>query len=500
MRTHQGISVVELGTGEQVQAGGIDKDGGADRADHQIILVAGIGKIEFVLKAAAAAGEHFNPQRLGVGFGCQNRGNLPGGGLGQAEGGSGGRLSLKGFTHASHIARRAIGLKARFCCMPGGMESALYAVRSENSRGRLYAEAPPVGRSEYQRDRDRVLHSSAFRKLQYKTQVFVTREGDFYRTRLTHSLEVGQIARSIARLLRLDEDLTEALALAHDLGHPPFGHAGEAGLDQALAEFGGFDHNAQSLRVVTLLEHRYAGFDGLNLSWEMLEGLAKHNGPTAAAPAYIAEFDALFPLDLDRHASAEAQVAALADDIAYNAHDMDDGLRAHLFGLNDIADLPVVGEMLAEARKLTQDEKRIRHEMTRRVISFMIHDVTSESARRLAALQPADADAIRDADAPVIAFSKALEAANVALKNFLFQRMYRHWRVNRMSHKAQGVTEALGSLLLERPELLPEDWRIRAGAAATAQAASAVRDYVAGMTDRYAMEEYKRLTDPSVAA
>jgi dGTPase len=380
------------------------------------------------------------------------------------------------------------------------MNLAPYAVQSAASRGRLHPEAPPTGRSEYQRDRDRVVHSSAFRKLQYKTQVFVNREGDFYRTRLTHSLEVAQIARSIARLLALDEDLTEALALAHDLGHPPFGHAGEAGLDRALADHGGFDHNAQSLRVVTLLEHRYAAFDGLNLSWEMLEGLAKHNGPIASPPGYIAEFDAVFPLDLHRHATAEAQVAALADDIAYNAHDMDDGLRARLFALDEIADLPVVGDMLAEASSLTGDEKRIRHEMTRRVIDFMIQDVMTESRKRLAIIRPADADAIRDAGTPVVGFGEALAEANFAIKRFLFERMYRHWRVNRMSHKAQGVTDALASLLVARPELLPDDWRVRAGTANTANAASAVRDYVAGMTDRYAMDEYRRLTDPSVHA
>jgi dGTPase len=380
------------------------------------------------------------------------------------------------------------------------MDLAPYAVRSENSRGRLHAEPPPADRTEYQRDRDRVVHSSAFRKLQYKTQVFVTREGDFYRTRLTHSLEVAQIARSVARSLGLDEDLTEALALAHDLGHPPFGHAGEAGLAEALEAFGGFDHNAQSLRVVTLLEHRYAAFDGLNLSWEMLEGLAKHNGPVAHPAAYIAEFDAVFRLDLQRHASAEAQVAAFADDIAYNAHDLDDGLRARLFTLAELAELPLVGEALAEARKLSADEKRIRPEMSRRVISWMIHDVIVESRSRLQHLAPRDAEAIRDCDQPVIGFSEKIAVANSAIKAFLFRRMYRHWRVNRMSHKAEVLTKALGKLLLAQPDLLPEDWRVRAGAGNTTQAAGIVRDYVAGMTDRYALEEYARLTDPNVAA
>jgi dGTPase len=380
------------------------------------------------------------------------------------------------------------------------MTLAPYAVLPETSRGRLHAEAAAPDRTPFQRDRDRVVHASAFRKLQYKTQVFVTREGDFYRTRLTHSLEVAQIARSIARRLALDEDLTEALALAHDLGHPPFGHAGETGLNEALSKFGGFDHNAQSLRVVTLLEHKYAGFDGLNLTWEMLEGLAKHNGPLADPPAYIATFNQLFPLDLSRQPSAEAQVAAFADDIAYNTHDLDDGLRARLFTLDDLLDLPLVGDALRTARGLTMDEKRIRNEMSRRVIHLMIQDVITESERRLHDLAPPNVEAIRDSGMPVVGFSTAMAAASKAIKAFLFTRMYRHWRVNRMSHKAQMVTKLLGTLLVEQPELLPDEWRGRAGLSGGAQAAEIVRDYVAGMTDRFAMEEYARLTDPAVPA
>jgi dGTPase len=380
------------------------------------------------------------------------------------------------------------------------MTLAPYAVLPETSRGRLHAEAAAPDRTPFQRDRDRVVHASAFRKLQYKTQVFVTREGDFYRTRLTHSLEVAQIARSIARRLALDEDLTEALALAHDLGHPPFGHAGETGLNEALSKFGGFDHNAQSLRVVTLLEHKYAGFDGLNLTWEMLEGLAKHNGPLSDPPAYIAAFNQLFPLDLSRQPSAEAQVAAFADDIAYNTHDLDDGLRARLFTLDDLLDLPLVGDALRTARGLTMDEKRIRNEMSRRVIHLMIQDVITESERRLHDLAPPNVEAIRDSGMPVIGFSTAMAAASKAIKAFLFTRMYRHWRVNRMSHKAQMVTKLLGTLLVEQPELLPDEWRGRAGLSGGAQAAEIVRDYVAGMTDRFAMEEYARLTDPAVPA
>ncbi|NNM56394.1 deoxyguanosinetriphosphate triphosphohydrolase [Acidocella sp.] len=380
------------------------------------------------------------------------------------------------------------------------MTLAPYAVQAARSRGRQFAEIHSDDRSPYQRDRDRVVHCSAFRKLQYKTQVFVTREGDFYRTRLTHSLEVAQIARSIARKLGLDEDLTECLALAHDLGHPPFGHAGERGLNEALEAFGGFDHNAQSLRVVTLLEHRYAAFDGLNLSWETLEGLAKHNGPLRNPPAYIAAFDVKYPLDLLRQTSAEAQVAAFADDIAYNTHDMDDGLRAGLFGFADIAHLPLIGGALCESQSLTGETNRVRHELSRRMINALVHDVLRESAARLAALAPADADAIRDAATPVIGFSPALAAAHREIKAFLFERMYRHWRVNRMTHKARVVTTELGRLLLERPYLLPDDWRVRAGEPGSAQAATVVRDYVAGMTDRYALDEYARLTNPAVPA
>src|SRR5580692_8856178 len=257
------------------------------------------------------------------------------------------------------------------------MELAPYAVRAETSRGRLHPEPEAPTRSPLQRDRDQIIHSSAFRKLQYKTQVFVNHEGDFYRTRLTHSIEVAQIARSIARALGLDEDLTEALALAHDLGHPPFGHAGEEALNIGMRAFGGFDHNAQSLRVVTLLESRYAGWDGLNLTWETLEGLAKHNGPLRDPPPYIADYNARHKLDLGTHASAEAQVAALADDIAYHAHDLDDGLRARLFAVEDIAHLPLVGESLAAARRSSLDvpPPRLRHETIRRVIDVLVTDL-----------------------------------------------------------------------------------------------------------------------------
>ena len=382
------------------------------------------------------------------------------------------------------------------------MQRAKWATRPEATRGRLHPEPESPTRSPFQRDRDRIIHSSAFRKLQYKTQVFVNHEGDFYRTRLTHSLEVAQIARSIARELDLDEDLAEALALAHDLGHPPFGPAGEDGLASAMKPFGVFDHNAQSLRVVTLLEARYAAFDGLNLTWETLEGLAKHNGPLRKPPPYVAEYDARHSLELHTHAGPEAQVAALSDDIAYHSHDLDDGLRARIFDVADIAHLPVVGEALKQARLASLDVPpvRLRHEMNRRVINALVTDVVQESKRRIAALAPETADAIRRARAPVVAFSPPMAQANGTIKDFLYARMYHHWRQNRMHFKARRVVGDLFTVLHSEPGLLPDDWRGRAGEGVrTPRMASVVCDYIAGMTDRFAMDEHLRLTDISVS-
>ncbi len=380
------------------------------------------------------------------------------------------------------------------------MDLAPYAVRAETSRGRLHHEPESTTRSPWQRDRDRIIHSSAFRKLQYKTQVFVNHVGDFYRTRLTHSLEVAQIARSIARQLQLDEDLTEALALAHDLGHPPFGHAGEDALNARMKPWGGFDHNAQTLRVVTRLEARYAGFDGLNLSWETLEGLVKHNGPLAKPAPYIQAYSARHDLMLATHASAEAQIAAMADDIAYHSHDLDDGMRFGLFGPDDIGHLPVVREALAEARRASLDmpPPRLRHETIRRVINALVSDLVGETRLRLAALAPDTADQIRRAKKPVAAFSPRMAEANHNIKEFLRARMYRHWRVNRMTAKARRLTEELFALLHADPSTLPDGWRAQAGEGQPAQAAQVVCDYVAGMTDRFAQEEYRRLTDISM--
>ena len=380
------------------------------------------------------------------------------------------------------------------------MVLAPYAVRADASRGRLHPEPADATRSPFQRDRDRIIHAAAFRRLQYKTQVFVNHEGDYFRTRLTHTIEVAQIARSLARALALDEDLAETLALAHDLGHPPFGHAGEDALNALMRPYGGFDHNAQSLKVVTRLEARYAGFDGLNLTWESLEGLAKHNGPVRRPTPFIAEYDAGYPLDLSTQPSAEAQVAAIADDIAYNNHDLDDGLRAGLFTLGEMASLPLVSDAMDEARRDAPEvtPQRLAPETIRRVINRMVTDVLGETRRRIATLAPATVDAIRATDRPVVAFSEAMVHANQAVREFLFERMYRHWRVNRSMAKSKRVVQLLFSQLHGGPQMLPPEWRARAGEAGSAACARVVCDYIAGMTDRFALQEHRRLTDPDI--
>jgi dGTPase len=383
-----------------------------------------------------------------------------------------------------------------------------WACRPAASRGRFFSEPESAGRTCFQRDRDRIIHSAAFRRLEYKTQVFVNHEGDFFRTRLTHSLEVSQIARSICRALRLNEDLAEALALAHDLGHPPFGHAGEDALKEMMEPFGGFDHNAQSLRVITHLEQRYAAFDGLNLTWETLEGVVKHNGPLVGGasarplPRAIAEYAAGHDLELDTFASAEAQVAALADDIAYNNHDIDDGLRAGLFTLDDVADVPLVGPVLADVRSRHPQigQNRLIHEVVRRMIGLMVDDLIAETSERLARIHPRSADEVRRAGAPVVAFSAQMQAHDKALKAFLFENMYRHYKLNRMTSKARRLIKDLFRLFLEEPGCLPTDWRARAGAPASAETARAVADYIAGMTDRFAADEHRRLFDVQTRA
>jgi dGTPase len=382
-----------------------------------------------------------------------------------------------------------------------------YACDPERSRGRLHGEADSPTRTAFQRDRDRIIHSAAFRRLKHKTQVFVYHEGDHYRTRLTHSIEVSQVARSLARSLAVDEDLAEALALAHDLGHPPFGHAGERALARCMASHGGFDHNAQSLAVVTRLENRYAAFDGLNLSWETLEGLVKHNGPLvddaghaigayeqAGIPSEIVTFSQRFDLRLESFASLEAQCAAISDDIAYNSHDIDDGLRAGLFTIDDIAGaVPMVGSMVADIRATYPaiDAARLQHEVVRRLITALIEDVLEESSRRISAFGPRSPDDVRGTSEPVAGFSAGVAGQVEALRAFLFARMYRHERVMRVMGTAEQAVTRIFKALLADPSLLPDEWQ----ATPSGGTARAVADYIAGMTDRYALAEHRRLFD-----
>ncbi len=377
-----------------------------------------------------------------------------------------------------------------------------YATDPAQTRGRHIDEMESRTRSPYQRDRDRIIHSGAFRRLKHKTQVFVYHEGDYYRTRLTHSLEVAQIARSLSRFLGLDEDLAEALALAHDLGHTPFGHAGEEALADCMQGFGGFDHNAQTLRIVTRLEQRYAEFDGLNLTWETLEGIVKHNGPViargdgiAGLPRAFREYEGLEGLDLHTYASLEAQIAALSDDIAYNNHDIDDGLRAGLFTVDDLMALPLVGDMFREVHDAYPGiaQRRLRHEAIRRLISHMVEDVIAETSRRLADLAPETSDDIRKAGRQMAAFSAEMQAHDRSLKAFLYQRMYKHYQVNRMMSKAKRVMRELFELLVNEPELLPTEWQAMTDGPRALATAETVCDFVAGMTDRFAIEEHRRL-------
>ncbi len=387
---------------------------------------------------------------------------------------------------------------------------ARYASNPTLTRGRLVAEPESPPRTPFARDRDRIIHSSAFRRLKHKTQVFVYHEGDHYRTRLTHSIEVAQIARSIARALGLDEDLTEALALAHDLGHTPFGHAGERELDALMKPYGGFDHNAQTLRIVTRLEHRYANFDGLNLTWETLEGLVKHNGPLidneghalghyreSGLPAAIVEYAEVHDLELASWPSAEAQVAALSDDIAYNAHDIDDGLRAHLFEVIDLGDVPLVGTALAEVLKTYPklDRGRLVHETVRRLIAAMVADLLVETNRRAAKYKPNSANAVRALGDPLVAFSNQMRENNRVLQGFLSKRMYRHERVLAITDRARRVIRDLFEAYMADPGLLPKDWREDSFTDDRSRFARQVCDFIAGMTDRYALDQHKRLFD-----
>lgn len=395
----------------------------------------------------------------------------------------------------------------------GGEARALFAVTPASSRGRLFPEPSSRTRTPFQRDRDRIIHSTAFRRLANKTQVFLPHDGDHFRSRLTHTIEVAQIARALARAFRLDEDLAEALALGHDLGHTPFGHAGERAMERAMADYGGFDHNAQTLRIVTELERRYADFDGLNLTWETLEGLVKHNGPLVdgrgrplapshgqhAAPAElpwgIRDYARRQDLWLATWPSLEAQCAAIADDIAYDAHDIDDGLRARLIDLDDLVDLPIVGTAIREVRTRHPglDRARAKQEVIRRIITAMVEDVIAESLARLEDQLPGSADDVRNAGRALIAFSPATAAADRAIKTFLFARVYRSESVMTKMRAAETVVEDLFAAFMARPQAMPEAWLADGVVGDEARLARRICDYIAGMTDRFAVGELRRL-------
>ncbi len=384
-----------------------------------------------------------------------------------------------------------------------------YASDPAKSRGRLYPESLSTFRTAFQRDRDRVIHSSAFRRLKHKTQVFVEHEGDYYRTRLTHTIEVAQVARTIAEVLRLNSDLAEAVALAHDLGHTPFGHTGEDALGELMAPYGGFDHNAQAIRIVTSLERHYADFDGLNLTWETLEGLAKHNGPlldvpdARPLPYALADYVRRHDLELGTYASAEAQVAAIADDVAYSHHDLHDGLRSGLFTEADLMDLPVTGPAFRTVDRLYPglEPMRRRHEALRRVFGVMVEDVVGVAQARLASAEPQSADDIRAMGTTIIRFSKKLFMELKSIRSFLFTRMYRAPSVMVERGRVTRVIHDLFPLYLNQPALLPAEWqRDIAEAADRTALARIVADYVAGMTDRFALQEHARLVTGGVAA
>lgn len=378
-----------------------------------------------------------------------------------------------------------------------------YATKAAETRGRLIPESPSETRTEFQRDRDRIIHSGGFRKLRNKTQVFIENEGDYYRTRLTHSLEVAQIARSIARTLGLNEDLTDAIALAHDLGHTPFGHAGEWALASVMEPFGGFCHNEQSFRVLTQLEKRYLQFDGLNLTWETLEGVVKHNGPLLpekpgeSLPPSIAEFNVRYDLELHHFPGPEAQVAALSDEIAYNTHDIDDGYRAGFFDFADLKDLPLFGPILEDIQRHhpKADKDRIMSAVVRQVIGTMVTDMIDTTKANISRLRPESAADVRKAKEPIVAFSFAMQQHMRVLREFLKKRMYWHSKVNRMCAKSERIVKELFTFLMEKPDCLPNEWYavVRGREAEDMFKARVIADYIAGMTDRYAVLEHRRI-------
>ncbi|MEM7067495.1 MAG: deoxyguanosinetriphosphate triphosphohydrolase [Pseudomonadota bacterium] len=374
-----------------------------------------------------------------------------------------------------------------------------YACSATASRGRLYDEPASPTRTPFQRDRDRIIHSTAFRRLKHKTQVFVHHVGDHYRTRLTHSIEVSQIARSLARAFRVDEDLAECLALSHDFGHTPFGHAGEDELDDLMKKWGGFDHNAQSLRIVTRLEQQYAEFDGLNLSWETLEGLVKHNGPLTGEdiPQSIINFNRSFDLELESHSSIEAQCAAIADDIAYNAHDLDDGLRAGLFVLDDLLDLPIAGEAMKEMRERYPDidDRRVRHEIIRRQITRMVEDVIATSITSIKRVSPSSVDEVRACGETIVSFSAEMVEKERSIKCFLFENMYRAAELMKMREAAKRIMRDLFLAYMEDVSSIPDNLQKYLDNSTPLGHPRVISDFIASMTDSYAISEHNRLFD-----
>ncbi len=378
-----------------------------------------------------------------------------------------------------------------------------YATRAEETRGRLFPESPSETRTEFQRDRDRIIHSGGFRKLRNKTQVFIENEGDYYRTRLTHTLEVAQIARSVARALGLNEDLTEAIALAHDLGHTCFGHAGEWALSKLMKPYGGFSHNEQTLRVLTAQEHRYLEFDGLNLTWEALEGVVKHNGPLLpekdgkVLDQSIADFNEKFDLELNYYASAEAQLASLADDIAYNTHDIDDGYRAGFFTYDDLKKIPLFGPILEDISRShpNAEKERVVSSVVRQVFGSMVTDLLDTTRANVARLKPSSAHDVRKAKEQIVNFSFAMQGNIRVLKNFLQERVYGHSSVNQVCAKSERLVTEMFTFLMERPDCLPNKWFAMMEAGMNTDdtiKARVIADYIAGMTDRFAVHEHRR--------
>lgn len=383
-------------------------------------------------------------------------------------------------------------------------ERAPYASNPSESRGRLFSEPDSPTRTPFQRDRDRIIHSNAFRRLKHKTQVFIADEGDLYRTRLTHTIEVSQIARALARALRLDEDLAEAIALVHDFGHTPFGHAGEDALDRKMKPYGGFDHNAQGLRIVTKLEHRYPSFDGLNLSWETLEGLAKHNGPLLGhyssekeVSPYLLEYSSVHDLELNRFAGLEAQCAAIADDIAYNAHDIDDGLRSGLLQIEQLNEVAITADILHDIRQQYPklDNTRTGYEVIRRQITLMVEDVIQNSVKLIAEMKPNNIADIHNADKKLVCFSDDMAKKEQQLKKFLFKNLYYHPVVLTRRDVAEQIVGDLFDCYLSAPQSLPYDWYQAALFVDEKQRAQLISDFLSGMTDNYALREYRRLFD-----